>query len=296
MFARRSLARNITAMRNLRANSVKVHYVSDLHLETNNMAQYKVAKPEPDVRGLILAGDIGWSSMKNHRNFLVDCGKKYKNVWYIAGNHEFSGNSARRDYDADFMKKYLDMCDNIDEEIATCNYIIGDTGNGGKIKFLNGNGLYIHNGLYLYGATLWSQRHVRIDRDYDINKICAEQLEDLWERVEYIYNQNTYRVEEERTKMLVVSHFLPSYRMIGEKYSHLRLADRFAHNFEKTHPELLSDPIHWWICGHSHDIMHKYIGPNNEVQCLLNAIGPDGLKVEPKHRWLPVKELVMNLD
>lgn len=66
---------------------MKFQLVSDLHLEFD---------PKPNIQPLtdtlFLGGDIGYPNKIEYKEFLFDMASKFKNVYLVAGNHEFYKN------------------------------------------------------------------------------------------------------------------------------------------------------------------------------------------------------------
>ena len=65
---------------------MKFQYISDLHLEFHDT---NIITLQPVADYLLLAGDIGNPTHNNYIEFLDDVSKKYKDVFIIAGNHEY---------------------------------------------------------------------------------------------------------------------------------------------------------------------------------------------------------------
>ena len=64
--------------------TLQLQYISDIHLEFRK--NYIL---EPSAPNLALCGDIGYPEREDYWNFILDCSKKFKNVFVIFGNHEY---------------------------------------------------------------------------------------------------------------------------------------------------------------------------------------------------------------
>lgn len=292
-----------------RLNSVlkplRIHYLSDLHLEKRKLdLKLSVKRPDEGVHGLVLAGDIGNPHMMNYKNFIADCSRKYKNVYIVAGNHEFDGN-------IDCLASMMGVKDNIMRVVDDCN----ESSKEERVKFLDNSGLFIKENLYLYGTTLWSTRHCISDVDVLINRLNEISVEKLVECIDYFEACNIYTAfrnvgslnsdnnVEDKVKMLVVSHYPPSMEMISDKYrggkfervyrnTSILMRDRFANDLDKL---VLKDPVKWWICGHSHDVLDVNLGLDDKgkVRCVMNAVGYPKKNMFEMGVVIPVRELVL---
>jgi len=64
---------------------------------------------------------------------------------------------------------------------------------------------------------------------------------------------------------VVITHHLPSYQLIADKYQkHPNI------NFYASNLEYLVEKADIWCCGHSHSLKYATIG---NCQCYLNPVG-----------------------
>lgn len=278
---------------------LRLHYVSDIHLERRApKMRLKVKRPQTNIHGLVLAGDIGVPHMDNYRWFLEDCSRKYKKVYIVAGNHEYDATGscyAEMESIRDGIRGVVDRCnDNVGEE---------------RVKFLDNSGLFISENIYLYGSTLWSQRYALSDMDRLINRLNDYSVEALVSQMDYFeacnWFNDIFRVNEiDKVKMLVVSHYPPSFGMISEEYKQrqtfykdiiddkgerISMQDRYANALDDL---VLKDPVRWWICGHSHSVMNVSGLGLGAVRCVMNSVGYPS-KNSLKTGIVPVLELVL---
>lgn len=66
--------------------------------------------------------------------------------------------------------------------------------------------------------------------------------------------------------IIVLSHYLPSYKLIIPKYRDYKPAFQYASHLD----HLIKSPVKAWLCGHSHCQIEKYI---NGVYCGINTLG-----------------------
>jgi Icc-related predicted phosphoesterase len=245
---------------------MKIHYVSDLHLE----CEYQEL---PGGEVLILAGDIAEVTgiAKSHHStklvqdtpdhfyrlsefFKWECAK-YDRVFYVMGNHEHY--SGRLDKSYHILKSI--MPDNV---------------------FLLENEVVEYNGVMFMGATMWTDMNkndpitlqivkndmndYRSIKNYYANKdlyyrLTPEHTVGMFRKtVEYF--KQTLESEENLTKpFVVITHHSPSYASINDKYkSEYYMNGAYCSdlsNFILDHPQ-----IKYWIHGHLHDAVDYMIG------------------------------------
>lgn len=240
------------------------HIFSDIHLEFCNHYSMKshinkinrCGIDEKDEINLILAGDIGYPEKSDYKKFIVSCANLYDNVFVIAGNHEF-------------YKKSLDETNQCIDKI----YSELKDEQINNIYYLNNN-IILHNNVYIIGSTLWTyvsednkKYHYNIN-DYRIikgftvdinNKLYEENYKFLETSINYVKEQNA--------KCIIITHHLPSYSVIHNKYKdYLELSPFFATDCDK----LIQEPIIAWFYGHTHT--HKQDKINN-IDLICNPKG-----------------------
>jgi hypothetical protein len=67
-------------------------------------------------------------------------------------------------------------------------------------------------------------------------------------------------------KIILLTHYMPSFQLVVEKYRSDPLTCCFASDLD----DLIKKPIRFWLCGHSHSSFSKVI---NDVTCALNCRG-----------------------
>jgi predicted phosphodiesterase len=234
--------------------------VSDVHLE---FGEYK--KIQKCANYLILAGDIGYPDQKLFKNFLVDVGEIFEKVFYVSGNHEYYQN---------WKKGKNIKIDTIDETNLKIKKIIEECHD--NIYFLNNDYYDIDDKLRIVGSTLWTNIQPKSSSINDSNQIYSDNgilvtddyLRNLHTKnVDFIENQISY-ANTNNKKLVIVTHHLPSYDLILEKYK--LMYPRYTSHFATDLNYLIKEPIKVWCAGHSHGFNHQKI---NEVDCYVNAFG-----------------------
>ena len=226
-----------------------IQYISDIHLEFYNLS--KIIKLIPSAPILCLAGDIGNPLLENYEIFLKWCSENYKKIFIISGNHEY------------YNKKYY---------IHEVDKIIQNKVNlYDNITFLN-NKIEIYENFTFIGCTLWSSIPTNIKR-YELNSFNDfKKIRSLTiEKYDLLFAKNLLFIKnaltnENNKNIICLTHHMPSYNLISEKYKDSDLNYMFASNIEN----IFNDNIKLWICGHSHDYNKKII---NNVICTLNPYG-----------------------
>lgn len=255
----------------------QIQYVSDLHLEHHDKQNEGYIIPsmflKPSAPYLALCGDIGNPDLAAYEAFLAWCSRSYRLVFLVAGNHEYynyrspgkSDISARKDKLRSITAKYK------------------------NVYFLDCSSYYIAEfNLRILGCTLWSDTSSGDDAKIitymnDARNILFKNEEPLvprhmtdlfQEEKAWLINQLDL-AKQRKEDVLVLTHYLPSFQLIAEKYKDNPLNMCFASDCE----DLLQPPVKAWICGHSHTGVTKEI---QGVRCVMNPYGYPGERVETR--------------
>lgn len=255
----------------------EIQYVSDLHLEHHDKKNEGYIVPSmfitPTAPYLALCGDIGNPDLMAYEAFLAWCSKSWKQVFLVAGNHEYYNYRSKTLSDIPTRAKKI-------REIAS-RYK--------NLVFLDCDSYFLaeHN-LRVLGCTLWCDtssgdmtkivtymndtRNIFIENDTNLlpNRMTALHLEEK----EWLTTQ-IEAAEKSGESVLILTHYLPSFQLIHEKYQGNPMNICFASNCE----ELIKPPVKAWICGHSHTGVTLEI---NGTLCTLNPYGYPGEKVETR--------------
>jgi Icc-related predicted phosphoesterase len=214
---------------------VRVQYCSDLHLEFEQNSKYLNTYPI-SVCGdiMILAGDI----IPLHDEFLNNSffsfiSKKYKQVFWVPGNHEYYYKNIS-DYSGSFniqIYKNLNIVNNIDLQYEGIRFIFSTLWS--RISKVNEN--IVQQGVSDFECIANNDKKFRVS---DFNRLHNESIN----FIRHSLNGKNYRT-------VVVTHHLPS-----------ALCDSSVHNASPIKEAFcvdLTDYIeesnaNFWIYGHSH--------------------------------------------
>ena len=228
-----------------------IQYLSDIHLEYYTLKhQSSIPKMKKISDNLALLGDIGNPFLDNYKEFLNYVSGEWNQTFLITGNHEY------------WQEKYSisDVDNKISDLLTKFN----------NITFLN-NTSYEFSNYTLLGTTLWSKilnppKRIMGD-DLYIPNMNFEELNKLHNKsVEWLEKESSLN-EPSKTNsknIIVLTHHLPSYKLIIDKYQDSKFQDRFASDLEY----LMKDHVKYWLSGHSHC---KYETIINDTFCGINA-------------------------
>jgi predicted phosphodiesterase len=253
----------------------KIQYISDIHLEF-----YKKVPEIPvcaDI--LVLAGDVGYPTMPIFWEFLQKISEQFKHIILVAGNHEYyHTNSA-------IKKRRILTINEIDE------LMYSEIGRRqlNNVHFLQCSSIIIDD-IEFIGATLWtdiplektvdvveamsdySRIFIEDDVTQTVHTVSVEALNKLHrEHRQFLscQDEDSQDAAFKAKKTVFITHHMPSYTMIHEKYEGYSINCAFAS--DTLHTVLKKPDI--WICGHSHTV---YNGVIDGVHCLMNPIGYPG--------------------
>lgn len=255
---------------------MKIQFASDLHLEfyaddiNVDFESILTINKEADI--LILAGDIGYPEDSITARFFEWCCSVWPHVVWILGNHEY--------YNKKYNPVKLTMNDKelISEKLCEKFTNLHLLQNGRLIldKFPT---------IKIIGTTLWTDvplesRRLLINSMNDFNYIyskCNESFNlNTWNNLHIIMRQfiedELYDAFNRDQKVVVVTHHLPTYKMILPIYQSSPINAAFAANCDHL---LEHSSVAAWICGHSHGSNEIEIKRSNQtrVKCYLNSRG-----------------------
>lgn len=226
--------------------------ISDIHLEScPNYLIAEMAGEEDQI--LLLAGDIYpyYRTLQGkRRDFFEDISRRFKEVVYIPGNHEYYfGDFAKGD---DLLRTYFEDFPNI--------------------HFLNGD-LVELDGVKIIGCTLWTEidptsaAHLgRFFSDY----IAIKTGRDFLTPAQTVYLHREHKrfiAENADNNSVIITHHCPSYLSVHSKFKGDELNPFFYNNMDQL---ILDIQPKLWIHGHTHCSMNYKIG---ETRVLCNPKG-----------------------
>lgn len=247
----------------------RFHITSDIHLEflkPNNIVKlvelYKKKIINPTNNYLICAGDIGCVKSPNTRFYFDLVSPLFERIFYVPGNHEYYETS-----------------------ISEGNKLLFElTSKYNNVHLLNKSYYDLDDSTRIIGCTLWSDLEYNDEykdknlmrllkaknhlNDFvKIDKFSPFDYQDLHnDHSEYLRSQIQ---DSNDKKVIVVSHHLPSYYLIDEKFKHLNYNNCFASNMD----DLMFYPVKYWIYGHTHKQRIDNLGT---VKTICNPIGHVG--------------------
>ena len=213
---------------------MKFFVCSDLHTEFLTPAeQLDLFDSFPEVEGIIIAGDLSTKKyLKNNLSYLC---KKYKEVIFVVGNHEFYNSS---------FPEIDDLLEEIEENLIE------------NLSFLD-NSVYTYNDIKFLGGTLWF-------KDEPLNILYEKQMNDfsyIKNLRHEVYDKNRKTVEILENLIdrdsIIITHHLPSFRSVNDKYKGYQSNRFFVCDMEKL---ILKKQPKLWIHGHTHDSCDYMIG------------------------------------
>lgn len=235
--------------------TLRLQIISDLH--------GYLPKISKDTDLLIFAGDVATTPRKAKDIFEKVRKTTSARIIYVLGNHEF--------YDNCFPDSLHDY------RIALKDIP--------KLSLLENKEISLGNDLVILGCTLWT--------DFDNQRSIAAALMGLndFDFISVINARGAYRKVtpddfikaharsrnwlENRLevnkglgkRVIVVTHHVPSFSLISEKYSGQALNGAFANNLDKLISEYGPD---LWVYGHTHDFNDVNLGM---TRCVCNPVG-----------------------
>jgi Icc-related predicted phosphoesterase len=240
---------------------MKLHEMSDLHLEGKNWKQFAqhILPDGKDVDALILAGDIAPLLMSNIEVYKELC-KKHKWVFYVPGNHEYYKTSI---HEAERVLAILE------KEIN--NLVVLRAGSISQLE-----------GRRIIGGTMWF-------KDDPMN-FAYEHLVNDFRLIEgfkpWIYEENKkfldFLQDELREGDIVITHHMPSALSVAERFKN-DPGNRFF-LCEISHLILERNPA-LWFHGHTHDPFDYRLG-NTRIYCNPMGYSKEMSNTDFKNRFV----------
>ena len=249
-----------------------ITYLSDIHLEFyKKTIPFGMDLKEGDI--LCLAGDIGDPESELYYTFLNYCRPLFKHIFIIAGNHEYYRTTSHPNK----------TIQSTNEKIAA---ICQEFPN---VHFLNNTTYYIPEfDTYVLGTTLWSTTTGEHDEVYtynDFRKIHNMNLPQYMDRLHemslaYLKGElEKISATSSISKVVVMTHHMPSHKLIHPTYADSDISHLFATNLEHL---MYTYHIDHWICGHSHNSVNMDI---HKTKIWMNPIGYPGEHKNKTMTW-----------
>jgi Icc-related predicted phosphoesterase len=227
---------------------MKILVTSDLHLEFQKdygREFLKSLNPAADV--LIIAGDLSPENfyregLNQGVNPLAYLCKKYKEVIFVAGNHDYWWSNPKSAFD--FWKSW--------SFIPNYNFLENGIKVIGKQRFL--------------GASLWFKsppilEHKKLMTDFEAIKDFEPWVYEQGKRTIKFLKKNLTKND------IVITHHLPTQKSVHRLYKNHPLNVFFINDIENL---ILERNPKLWVHGHTHFSFDYYIG---ETRILCNPFG-----------------------
>lgn len=247
---------------------------SDLHLELleDSLPSWVSTIGDPGCTVCILAGDIGNPFNSTYATLLDSLSSRFNHVIIVAGNHEY--------YNEVPMAQ-------VEKQIQQ---VISNLPHSDRVHFLNRSTVEIE-GIRFVGCTLWSNINSLpvgsclsmndFFRIQDLSISDDDSLDQMKCKYQELYRKDLHWLEDclaeegNWKKTVVITHYLPSYRMIAPRYKNHPLTPFFSSCLDH-----LVKKANFWFCGHSHSATKTVIG---NCTCILNPRGYEGEETD----WNP---------
>lgn len=260
-----------------------VRLYSDLHLEFKSFAVPPL--PHDKTTLLILAGDIAVYPFNTW--WFANLVERFAKVIYLMGNHEhYHGN----------IYKTKSLIEEVFEE----EFFHSD-----KIHVVDEAQLFEFEGLRVLAGTLWTDvnKGNRVDMDsikYGMNDyrfitgknghvLHPRDTMELFHNTMFQFREWLHQPYQGKT--IVVTHHLPSYNAISERYRGDRsdLNAGYASNLDHFIEEYQPD---YWFFGHSHGSNNFFIGKTNLISNPRGYANKEGVPENPEFN----ETLTISLD
>lgn len=226
-------------------------YCSDVHVDGS--AQNKgILRPVSDT--LLMAGDIGNPFCPSFKQFMHQISNQFATIFFVPGNHDHNHGCV---YDA--------------VQSAKCRAHIQQLCRPyPNIHILENKAHVFQKDIVVVGTPLYSHLSpkLRLDR-----QTIEEHNREHAKCVAFIESVCS---AHQAKRIVVVSHYVPSFRLIETKYMKYGAAGtKWATDLE--HVMEKNPNIKAWVCGHTHSVLEVDIphGPGHITQCYVNAYGYD---------------------
>ena len=240
---------------------MKIAIASDIHLEFKPI----ILRNDGSADVLVLAGDI---LTANHltresyltpaiKSFMTSCVDNFKNVIYVAGNHEHYDHDFQRTYDD--LRKYFEY-DNL--HILDKQSIVID-----DVTFVGGTmwtDMNKSNPTTLLNIRSMLNDFILVTNHHGKRKFTPEDsVEDHCKMVDFIFDS----IKDPSKKYVVVTHHAPSEMSIHPMYkiNAFNLISNSAYYSNLEHIMLDNPQIKYWIHGHMHNEFDYMVGDTRVV-------------------------------
>lgn len=242
---------------------MKFRILSDIHNEFHKSELLPYGKdymipelPNDKETTLILAGDIGQlASPITLNSFLATVTNQFKEVFWIAGNHEwYKGditlNSISRDYLAQFTNLHTSILGFREERILVVGATLWTDFEKFSVRSLQNCKSGMND---FWTITNGSRGAFSPTQAFDLH---CHHKDYLFDTVDEAQKSGVY------DKVIVVTHHHPSPQAILPQYKESTINGAFYSDLEE---EIKARKIDYWICGHCHNAMQYNVGKTKVI-------------------------------
>ncbi len=233
---------------------LRIALISDVHLEYNT--NLDLSLPEADI--LVIAGDLGSPFTKIYSHFLEEMTAKYKHVIIIPGNHEYYHHSEALNL---AQPRSMKQVEEKLQRVCTSTGAI----------FLQKSSVEI-GGIVFYGCTLWGDPSSSKGEEDWSDRYDSKYIADFKSVSDYLHLHqehkewlNSQLEKKTSKKVVVITHHLPSYKLIESKFKGSSKNGYYASDSDE-----LVKMADLWIAGHTHCLIDKKI---HNTRCICNPVG-----------------------
>lgn len=262
---------------------MKIQYASDLHLEDYNQQLCSKKEffvtllvPQPNVDALVLAGDIGHPFSLILMQFLLYCSANWPHVLWVMGNHEYYNVASS----SLWKHRLFHSLESIQKRVRLLQQKIP------RLHVLDNTPFVFPrfpNYVFL-GSTFWtdlsdlSEQDTRVSNDFRYigfeskAPLTPYHVTAYHKQAKQWLHDQLNQCEQQGKKAIVITHHLPSFKVILPQYQDCTENELFASHSDTliTHPATLL-----WICGHTHGALQQRVG---KATCVYNARGHNNEK------------------
>lgn len=226
--------------------------VSDIHSEFGTPLR-SLPFPQSDIT--VLAGDIGHPHSPTYREVLIKAKQSCRELVVVLGNHEYYTHS-------------------IPEVEATARQVCQEVGARLLIRESWTDSV---TGLRFLGCTLWSSPSELAYRGMNDGRCMKKSRQELVSLHQQDLDWLTSCLEEE-VPTVVVTHHLPSKKLIHPVYAYSYLNSGFYTDLEY----LMKPYVVWWMAGHTHESARMVI---DQTKVVVNPVGYPGESRQTTTSW-----------
>lgn len=239
---------------------MRFQILSDIHLECYNTLPDIKNFLIPSAPYLILAGDICFFEHHNFLPFFENVSPLFEKIFYILGNHEY--------FDSNKLPK---------NSFKSIPFLIKETLKHLKNIYVLQNDYFESNDFIILGTTLWTSHRIK-PKDplikltnnpdfiaYSKKKLPSLKIFQQENDTDYNWLKNFLKEHNKNKFIIVVTHYLPSYKLIPKKYRNCENNFLYASHYDE-----LLEYSHAWVFGHGHTSVQKNI---KGCLCISNTYG-----------------------